>query len=238
MKSYVVMSQTLELSDDGSASVLILGIDPGTTGAKLAFLRAFETYNGDNIELTVDPRDRLHVIGNFPGHRQSYLSTLPTSLIYNEMGTLMHWGHEAENMQSRHSFNPRCIVKSWKIKLLEGSTHNSLGKPPQDFATDFFGALTDHLFNGPRSALLGHFGGKGGMSQFTFIDVVIALPPGWSHEEHTVFTDAAKKVLDKVPNVRVSTVSETECALRSWQSQEGKYLKIVRCMFAAHGSVC
>jgi hypothetical protein len=233
------MSQTVELSDDGSASVLILGIDPGTTGAKLAFLRAFETYNGDKIELTVDPGDRLHVIGNFPGHRQSYLSTLPTCLVYNdETGRLLHWGHEAVNIQSRHSFNPRCLITNWKIKLLEGSLVNSLGKPPQGFATDFFHALTEHLFNGPKSALLGHFGGSESMKQFGFIDAVIAIPPGWSHEEHILFTDAAKKALDRVPKVRVSTVSETECALRSWQSQEGKYLKIVRFVFTSQSFVC
>ncbi len=224
-----------ELCDKGTSSVLILGIDPGTTGAKIAFLKAYEVDEGDKLECIVDPADRIHMLSGFPGYRQSNVSTLPTCLIYNERGRLFRWGHEAINFQIRHNVDPKYLITNWKLKLLESSRQGSLetasprlGKPRGGFATDFFGALTNYLFNEPTSCLLSHFGiDDESLRQFNFIDVVIAMPPGWKHEEHTVFRDAAKKALAIIPNVRVITVSETECALRSWMSQEGRSLHIV-----------
>jgi len=225
----------VELNDGGNSSVLIVGIDPGTTGAKMAFLRAYEVYEGGRLDFTKDPADRTHTLANFPGYHQAHVSTLPTCLIYNRSGRLVKWGHEAVSAQSRHGFDPRCLITNWKLKLLEYSrqgsleaTPQALGKSPAGFATDFFSVLTNYLFTEPRSCLLSHFGGTEGMRQFRFIDVIIAMPPGWSHEEHSIFGAAAKKGLDGIPNTRVITVSETECTLRSWMSQEGRHLNIVR----------
>jgi hypothetical protein len=226
------MSQ-VDLNDGGASSVLILGIDPGTTSAKVAFLKASEVYEADQLYFTVKSGDRIHVLMSFPGECQAYVSTLPTSLIYSEAGTLVKWGHDAVNFQERDAFDPEYLVTNWKLGLLEGSrqcsleaTPQRLGKPPGSFATDFFDALTNYLFKDQTSCLLNHFG-SGDLRQFRFIDVVIAMPPGWSHEEHSVFSSAAKKALVKIPNVRVITVSETECALRSWMSEEGGNLDMV-----------
>lgn len=222
----------VELNDGGRSSGLILGIDPGTTGTKGALLRAYEVYDGDKVYFTTDYNDRTHMLVNFPGYHQASVSTLPTSLIYHDTGQLLQWGHEAIKHQARHEFDPKFLVTNWKLKILEDSRQDSWGKPPESYATDFFSVFTNYLFNEPRSCLLNNFGGSEGMKQFKFIDVVIAMPPGWSHQEHSVFSDAAKKALHKFPKVRVITASETECALRSWMQQEGKHLNIVRiCYF-------
>jgi hypothetical protein len=227
------MSQ-VELNDGEASPVLILGIDPGTTGAKIAFLKAHEVYKGDKLDFVLKSEDKIHVLEGFPGHRQAYVSTLPTSLIYNKTGQLIKWGHEAVNFQEKQAFDPEQLVTNWKLKLLEGSRQDvleaasrRLGKLPGDFVTDFFAAVTNYLFKEPRSCLLNHFGSND-LRQFRFIDVVITLPPGWPHKEHSIFSDAAKKALVKIPNVRIITVSETECALRSWMSQEGQHLTMVR----------
>jgi hypothetical protein len=228
------MSQ-FELSKGEASSVLILGIDPGTTGTKIAFMKAYEVIEGDKLDFIVDSADRIHVLAGFPGYRQANVSTLPTCLLYDDTGLLIKWGHDAVNFQNRHLFEPEYLITNWKLKLLEGTrqgllevTSQRLGKPRGGFATDFFSAVINYLFNEPTSCLLSHFGmGGNGVRQFRFIDVVIAMPPGWSHAEHSVFSDAAKKALAPVPNVRVITVSETECALRAWMSQEGRSLHIV-----------
>jgi len=234
----------VELNEGGKSQVLILAIDPGTTGAKFAFLKSHELYEGGKFDSIVDSADRIHMLESFPGYCQAYVSTLPTTLIY-EAGRLAKWGHEAVNCQRRHDVNPECLVTNWKLKLLEDSRYGSLettacrlGKPPGSFATDFFGVVADYLFNDPESCLLNHFGmGSYSVWQFRFIDVVIAMPPGWTYTEHSVFSNAAKKALAKIPNVRVITVSETECALRSWMSQEGRGLNIVQIQYSFKGGL-
>ena len=233
LRKHSIMSQ-VELNDGAASSVLILGIDPGTTGAKMAFLRAYEVHEEDMLDLIQESKDRIHMLWGFPGYRQAHVSTLPTCLIYDKAGGLAKWGHEAVNFQGRDAFDPEYLITNWKLKLLEGSrqgileaTPRRLRKPPGTFATDFFDAVTNYLFNKPRSCLLNHFGSDD-LRQFKFIDVVIAMPPGWAHEEHLVFSDAAKKALANTPNVRVITASETECALRSWMAEEGKDLEMVR----------
>jgi hypothetical protein len=228
-----------ELNNGDTSPFLILGIDPGTTGTKIAFLKAYEVYEGDKLDCIVDSADRIHMLSGFPGYRQANVSTLPTCLIYNETGRLFKWGHEAINFHGRHPVDPKCLITNWKLKLLEGSRQGSLdstsqrlGKPHGGFATDFFGAVTNYLFNEPTSCLLSHFGIDGdGVRQFRFIDVMIAMPPGWSHDAHSVFSDAVKKALAIIPNVRIIAVSETECALRSWMSQEGRRLRMVQIQY-------
>lgn len=224
-----------ELSEGRLWPVLILGIDPGTTGTKLAFLKAYEVNDGDKIGCIADSADHIHMLSGFPGYRQANTSTLPTCMIYEEGGKLFKWGHEAINFRERHGVDPKYVVTNWKLKLLEGSrqgllktSSQILGKPCGGFATDFFSAITNYLFNEPTSCLLNHFGINGNITrQFKFVDVIVAMPPGWKHQEHIVFSDAAKKALAAIPNVRVMTASETECALRSWMAEEGRYLHMV-----------
>jgi len=229
------MSQ-FELNDCGVSPVLILGIDPGTTGTKIAFRKAYEVNDGHKVEFTVDSADRIHMLSGYPGYRQTNVCTLPTCMIYGDSGQLFKWGHEAINFQERYAVDPEQVITNWKLRLLESAQQGlletaseRLGKSRGSFVSDFFGAVANYLFIEPKSCLLSHFGINGNiMTQFKFIDVAIAMPPGWSHQEHSIFSNAAKKALAAIPNVRVITVSETECALRSWMTQEGKGLHMVQ----------
>jgi hypothetical protein len=175
------MSQT-EFDDRMALPGLVIGLDFGTTGGKIAFQKVTKVYEDGKLHLIAGPDDKIHMLAGFPGYRQANISTIPTLMMLREDGKVIKWGHEAVNHREKHAFDPRYEVTNWKLKLHDflrqgdiGEMAQRFGKRPEDFATDWVGAVFQYLFESPRSCLLGHFAGD--LGQFNFIDVVIALPP-------------------------------------------------------------
>jgi hypothetical protein len=229
----------MSLSTDKSWPVLILAIDPGTTNFKVAFLKAREVFDDDGKSTLMldNPQESPIVLEDFPFSHVFALNTISAALIYDHNGNLSKWGHEAVDFQKDDAFDPEYLVSNWKPALRKSSQQKFrdldakaqfLRKAPEDFAKDFFRALGYYLLEDENSCLLNNFGGN--IDKFKYVDCVIAVPPGWSRDEHLVFTRAATKGLQQIPNLRVFAASETECALRTWMAQEGNDLmRVIIC---------
>lgn len=217
-----VLQRNINMDGD---DILVVGIDSGTTSFKTAYMAALETWTNSKISFLAPRTLDAAVIANFPGFSQSGLTNVSTSLIYDEHGKLLKWGHGVTNFLDHDNFDPDYLVKHWKLGLHDsalGQTLTSLaerlGKSnPTAFAEDFFKAWSSYLFEDDSSALLKAEGGD--LAGYKYIDIVIAVPPGWSHHEHKLFAQAATRGLGPKDGQRIFLVSETECVLRSWMQQ-------------------
>ena len=203
----------------------MVGIDPGTTSFKTAYMAALQTWTKDQVSMLSARTLDATIIANFPGHSQSGLTNVSTSLIYNEDGKLLKWGHGVTNFLDHDSFDPDYLVNHWKFGLHDPALRRILtlvaeriGKEnPESFVEDFFRAWGSYLFEDQTSALLKAEGGN--LKGYKYVDIVIAVPPGWPHGEHTSFAQAATRGLGPKDGHRIFLVSETECVLRSWMQQ-------------------
>lgn len=226
---------------EGSKTILIVGVDSGTTSFKCALCEAREVNVDRGTPFLVQlPTQTIEVVADYPGSHQDELIYSSTSLIYNEVGELAKWGHEATNFQNHPDFDPKLLVDYWKLAARKPSTlavqqlqkrleeiAQRFGRSPNTFISDFFRAVSSFLFGKDGRALQNSLGS---LDDYRFIDVVIPVPPGWSREEHRTFSHAAAVGLGMRPNLRVFTVSETECALRTWMHQGGyRLVKVPLC---------
>jgi hypothetical protein len=224
--------------------ILVLGIDPGTTSFKVAVLEAEEiSENQGHTHISKDPNEQIALLSHFPGFERYDSNTVPTALIYNKNGELAKWGHHATNFQTYDSFDPSFLVEYWKLGLRTSSspaarqlrrnleaTAERLGVTPDKFIEDFFRAVRQFVLENKNSPLLEHLGGDKALLGFKNIDVVIALPPGWPRQEHRNFTSAATQGLGNTRQLRIFTVSETECVLHQWIT-ETNYKKKVKVLY-------
>jgi hypothetical protein len=209
--------------------ILIVGIDSGTTSFKTAYMAALETWTINKTSFLSPRTLDATVIANFPGYSQSGLTNVSTSLIYDEHGKLLKWGHGVTNFLDHDSFNPDYLVNHWKFGLHDSALRRTLtllaerlGKgDPVAFVEDFFKAWSSFLFEDKTSALL-KAEGRRDLAGYKYIDIVIAVPPGWTHHEHKLFAQAATRGLGPKDGQRLFLVSETECVLRSWMQQGGR----------------
>lgn len=221
--------------------ILVLGIDPGTTSFKVAALEAEEiSEKQGHVHILKDPSEQIILLSHFPGFERYDSNTVPTALIYNSNGELVKWGHHATNFQTDDSFDPSFLVEYWKLGLRTSSspearqlrrnleaTAERLGTTPDKFIEDFFRAVRQFVLENKNSPLLEPLGGENALQRFKYIDVVIALPPGWPRQEHRAFTSAATQGLGDTRQLRIFTVSETECVLNQWIT-ETHYRKRVK----------
>jgi hypothetical protein len=221
--------------------ILVLGIDPGTTSFKVAVLEAEEIpENQGYTHIFRDPNEQINLLTHFPGFERYDSNTVPTALVYNENGELIKWSHHATNFQTDDRFDPNFLVEYWKLGLRTSSspaarqlrrnleaTAERLKTTPDKFIVDFFGVVRRFLLENEDSPLLEQLGGEKALQRFKHIDVVIALPPGWPREEHRTFTSAATQGLGDIRQLRIFTVSETECVLHHWIT-ETNYRKKVK----------
>jgi len=224
--------------------VLVLGIDPGTTSFKIAVLEAEEnSENQGDTHIFKDPNEQIVLLSHFPGFERYDSNNVPTALIYNENGELAKWGHHATNFQTHDGFDPSFLVEYWKLGLRTSSspaarqlrrnleaTAERLGATPDKFIEDFFIVVRQFVLENKNSPLLEHLGGDNALQRFKHIDVVIALPPGWPRQEHRTFTSAATQGLGDARQLRIFTVSETECVLHQWIT-ETSYKKKVKVLY-------
>jgi hypothetical protein len=215
--------------DDGHKSrVLILGLDLGTTSFKIAMLATEEQLGSNALQLVTNPHSHVVVLENFPGHLEHSLSSVPTCLSYSTEATLPKWGHVAERFQSDEDFDSDFFVANWKIALHQSSAQTAsrlrqglqciakrLAKSGIDvFAEDFSKCLGDFLFGDEEdSPVIKRYPM---IDEFTHIDIVIAVPPGWPRHEHELLSNAVARGLGQERSFRIFRASETECVLRSW----------------------
>jgi hypothetical protein len=220
--------------------ILVLGIDPGTTSFKVAALEASQISDGNgNMYIDKDPYQQIIPLSHFPGFERIDSNTVPTALIYNEKGELVKWGHHAINFQTDDRFDPEFFVAYWKLGLRTSSspaarhlrknletTAKRLGATPEKFIVDFFRVVRQFVLDNENSPLLEHLGGGQPLQEFKYIDIVIALPPGWPRQEHRSFTSAATQGLGDNRKLRIFTVSETECVLNQWITEPRQRRKV------------
>lgn len=219
----------------------MLGIDPGTTSFKTAALEAAQiSDNQGNIRIEKDLAQQIIPLSHFPGFERFESNTVPTALIYNERGELFKWGHHAINFQTDDRFDSNFLVEYWKLGLRTSTspaarqlrrnleaTAKRLGITPDKFIEDFFRVVRQFVLENENSPLLEQLGGAQALQEFKYIDVVIALPPGWPRQEHRAFTTAATQGLGDTRQLRIFTVSETECVLNQWIT-EPRYRRKVK----------
>jgi hypothetical protein len=231
-----------------TAPILIIGFDSGTTSFKTGMLEAEEVSVDPTKPYIVRyPDEQVIPLGNFPGYHRFDSCTTPTALIYDEEANLIKYGHDATNYQTSENFNSNYSVEYWKLLLRKSSNPAArqlrrsllakakrLGISPEQFIEDFFGAVGGFLLGSNRSPLLSHHGGKRGLERFKYVDVVIALPPGWPRDEHKTFTSSAIQGLGQDHRLRVFTVSETECVLRYWTQGKRARVEVFTSSPASH----
>jgi hypothetical protein len=87
------------------------------------------------------------------------------------------------------------------------------------FAEDFSKALFAFLLgDNQNSPVLKHYGSR--MNLFRHIDIVLAVPPGWSRREYEALSTAVARGLGDKRSFRIFRVSETECDLKSWEQEQ------------------
>jgi hypothetical protein len=80
------------------------------------------------------------------------------------------------------------------------------------------GAPISFLMDDDDSPLLRSVGGS--LNKYKYVDIVVAVPPGWQHHEHEMFEQAINRALGHREGQRVWLASETECVLREWMQME------------------
>lgn len=230
------------------APILVIGFDSGTTSFKPGMLEAEEICdNSAQLSIVRDPQEQIIGLGPFPGNHRYDSCTTPTALVYDKEGYLFKYGNDAVNFQTSSKFDPSLNIEHWKLFFRKASNSaarqlrqklkkqaKSLGIPPEKFIEDFFSVVGRFLLESERSPILINHGGKQGLERFKYIDFVIALPPGWSREEHKTFTNSAVQGLGREHRLRVFTVSETECVLRHWTTQGKNAARVKVTAFLPH----
>jgi hypothetical protein len=217
--------------------VLILGFDLGSTHTKVAFTEAEEISNGNkkpSLRSSTN-HERITVLADFPGHLTDDCSETPTTLIYNSEGQLIHWGHHASRYLDSDEVQYKYVVQHWKLGLHDSSDpaakrlqldlqaaanriwHGT--KHAKTFAQDFARVFSRYLFKDDNSNLLGDLGGT--LERFKYIDIALAVPPGWPRHEHRILRQMIALGMSETPALRFFTVSETECGLRAWLERDG-----------------
>jgi hypothetical protein len=88
----------------------------------------------------------------------------------------------------------------------------------QDIIEMGIGAPISFLMDDDESPILRSVGGS--LSKYKYVDIVVAVPPGWQHHEHEMFEQSINRALGKREGQRVWLASETECVFREWMKME------------------
>jgi hypothetical protein len=206
----------------GQDVVMIIGLDPGTRSFKAAKMTATLVMTADNCSLTAGSQPSE--LSGFPGEPESGITNVPTDLILGPDGKLFKWGHEARAFMDTDEFDPDYYVENAKMFREPGQREKIersaklAGAGIQDIIEMGIGAPISFLMDDDDSPILRSVGGS--LSKYKYVDIVVAVPPGWQHHEHEMFEQSINRALGKREGQHVWLASETECVFREWMKME------------------